>query len=453
MRTHHQQGSILLYSLLVISLLTAIAVTISIIVINELKLTSSAADASMAFYAADSGIERGLYTVSARRNDSSATLSQTLLEIQAMVELPYAFENLAKYSNGLSATKTSKISNEEVLQDHYIQADYYDGDSPLAPDANRLVHSVTIQNSASNPSSWAEVSWTAWDKNGTLGTSDNARVVIGPTDLQNGWSFDLDVFSSIPVGYRVRIRALFGDLGGLSVTPYYLDTSVNPPELKEVTDLPSHIVIKSVGTRGNFKQSLTATVPWKVPLFGLYDYVLYSEGDILKNIILSQPVYSSGTIQIESNIIGVPPFSCGTCAACRTAGWLAFAAPACIDPTTCSINSASPSYCTLGASNASFTLPIPTTVPNGPAYYISLRYKVGASGVLETTINDPNEGELGLTSSYTSNADWVTCTIPESFALSSATNRTIQFLHNIASPLMLDWYQLTTYKVFNDCSG
>lgn len=68
------QGSVLLYSLLIISLITVIAITVSMVVVNELKLSSAAANGTMAYYAAESGIEKGLYTVKIERNRAGATI-------------------------------------------------------------------------------------------------------------------------------------------------------------------------------------------------------------------------------------------------------------------------------------------------------------------------------------------------------------------------------------------
>ena len=47
----HNQGVVLIYALLVIGLLTAIALTVSIVIINELRLTSSSTDGTLAYYA------------------------------------------------------------------------------------------------------------------------------------------------------------------------------------------------------------------------------------------------------------------------------------------------------------------------------------------------------------------------------------------------------------------
>ena len=74
----NQKGLILLYALLVISLITAIAITVSIIVIKEIKLTGGSTDSTLAYYAAESGIEKGLYTVKVYRSDGTKTLNDAV---------------------------------------------------------------------------------------------------------------------------------------------------------------------------------------------------------------------------------------------------------------------------------------------------------------------------------------------------------------------------------------
>jgi len=463
---NNKSGSVLLYSLLIISLITAIAITVSIIVINELKLTSGAANATLAYYAAESGIEKGLYTIKIMRNDGS-TLSEAVTEI---CNFQASFENSADYSDGQTKSKTSEIVNEEIKENQYVQADYYDLNSPLAP--TNEVKYITVKNDDSVSSAWAEVSWTAWDGSGTLGTSTSARKVIGPTDLYEVWPIDLEgAFSDPfdPVGYRLRIRALFDDLSAVTVMPYDGPPPPGGGGVK-VADLHSQIEIKSVGERGKFKQSLTATVPWKIPLSGLYDYVLFSEGDILKTIILSQTAYSSGVIEVEADLgSGDNCGSADNCSDCQGFGWRGLE---CIPDVK--IHCIGGESCNLSADNQywGFVLPIPDTVPAGDGYYVSLRarYKCGSTclgrdmaveiGGQSSVISDQAPGE--------SSEVWRTCTVAELFTLGDPSlpeddvMRTIKItVHelgwtsdndwNASDCIYIDWYQLSTYKIFEDC--
>lgn len=497
----NQSGSVLLYSLLIISLITAISIIISIIVVNEIKLTSGASNGVQAYYAAESGIERGLYGVKIFRNNQQDTLQEVRNAI-----LDYSdsdFENNASYENVQTDILTAKVENILVEENDYIQIDYYDVNKPLNPSIK--VVGITVKNSEDDPATWAEVSWTAWDNNGILGTSTEAKKIIGPSDLarDDGWPINnLDVFDDDNetgfdgdnvVGYRVRIKALKaiptevgdGNLSSLTVIPY----DGTPPPLgvgKEVTDLPTQLVIKSVGERNNFKQSLTATVPWNLPLFGLYDYVLFSEGEILKDIILNAPTYSSGVQEIENNL--TPSSSCPwdnatgayDCQDCNDSqGWLGWC-PSGTSTVVCYsdgyVNPPSPDLagtCKLSTFSGlnGLVLPISDTIVEGDEYYISLRLNYVCTGILSeySTNRDIGveiSGQRSVVSDMSSVAqlpegEWITCTIPDTFVLGDPSlpvddpSRTLTITTDGTWDdedfINFDWYQLSTYKIFPDC--
>jgi len=490
-----QNGSVLLYSLLVISLITAIAIIISIIVVNEIRLTSAASNGVQAYYAAESGIEKGLYAVKVYRSDQEVDLQQAANAISAFIE--NNFENNASFENMKTDFITAKVENVFVEENDYIQIDYYDVSDPLNPDPDNIVYGIRVRNDGDDPATWAEVSWTAWDDQGVLGTSTIAKKVIGPSDLSrpNGWPINnLDVFSEddttgfdgMPVGYRVRIKALKaipsevgeGNLSSLTVIPY----SVSPQIATDsdiITDLPTQLVIKSVGDRNDFKQSLVATVPWQLPLFGLYDYVLFSESEILKDIVINPPTYTSGIIEIESSID--PADRCidqDTCTNCTTAhNWDAICTSGAPLATCYGENNMDdvvgttpiPGQCKISpqVNMNGFYLPIPDTVPEGENYYLSYRafydcgggcvdrdltFEINGSSVV---VNDPVAGQDEV---------WHTCTVPDTFILGEPSlpmddpARVVAIMNypigNTWTPgdiVRVDWYQLSTYKVFPDC--
>ncbi|MFA6553004.1 MAG: pilus assembly PilX N-terminal domain-containing protein [Patescibacteria group bacterium] len=444
----NNRGEALIYSLLVIGLITAIALTVSMVIINELRLTSSSSDGVLAYYAAESGIERGLYGLKVNRDAGVRTLRETVDLIVAYAE--NFSSNNANYENKQTFSETSLIHDRAVAENEFVQADFFDVDNPLDPQTsppseNRLINQVFVQNIGGDENTWAEVSWIGWNSDGLLETSVTAKKILGHTDLTNGWTINLSQAYSDPssiVGYRLRIRALFGPLPSLSVTPLY--------EGAEITNLPSQVIVKSVGKRNSFKQALTATVPWRLPLAGLYDYVLFSEGELTKDIILSKSVYSSGVIQAESSRIS----SCADCATC-TPIWQAIFASC--SNASCTVGP-SLSYCTastIGVTQGAYTLPIPAYVSAADELYVSMRMRGTTTLADMVTIDDPANGQVGFTFSSTSDTTWQTCTIPESFGLGSVTaGRTITFTNqNTAngSSLDVDWYQISSYKIFNDC--
>lgn len=460
-----QRGIALVYVLLIVFLITAIAITISIIIINELRLTRTASDATLAYYAAESGIERGLYTVKRLRTDGTQTLQSAVGVIQGLGD---SLSNTTRYDNSESAAQSAIIQNQFIAQDRFIQADYYDFENPLNP--VQITESLVISNAGNNPFSWAEVSWVAWDEHGTLGESAGARKIIGPTDLTIGWTIpDLDTFDAIdPRGYRIRIKALFGDLSSVTVTPY--DQPNGAAGGGAIVDLPSLIEIKSIGEKSSLKQALTATIPWKIPLFGLYDYVLFSEGELLKSIILSDPTYSSGPIHIERALNeGV---SCTNYASCQGLGWLATDAYSSMnDNASCdTISGGQGCFINPEGDIYGFGLPIPSSVVAGDTYYLSARmyYQCsGSCGAEDRDIAVEINGQSSIIPDQAASLDgvWRTCTLPETFTVGDTTlpighaARTVKFTNHpsgagqwsVDDLVFIDWYQLSTFKLFQDC--
>ncbi|MCH7492963.1 hypothetical protein IID19_05280 [Patescibacteria group bacterium] len=438
---NNNQGIVLIYSLLIIGLITAIALTMSIIIVNELKLTSSSTDATLAYYAAESGIEKGLYTVKIKRNDPGSNLAGAVGEIKNFAA---TLSNDSNFDNEKTVSKTAVIESRQIVEGQYVQADYYDFDNPLAPVAGSVAKSLVVTNTGNDPLTWVEVSWIAWRANGTLGESTAAKKIIGPTDLKSGWTIsNLDVFGASfdPVGYRVRVKALFGDLSSVSVTPY-----IELGGEGDQVNLPSTVEIIAIGEHGSFKQSLTATVPWKIPLFGLYDYVLFSEESLIKTLILSRQIYTSGPIEVEAdNITSGECTGCsGVAGDCGALGWNAVccAAGATCDPSlgTCTVDD--------GTSN-SWVLPIPDYVPADEDYYISIRAKYdNSAGKMRIILGDACKEVPAPTLLN----EYVICTLPDA-DFNTIPNSNIKFDQIGFGGIDIDWYMISTFKVYDDCAG
>lgn len=425
----------LLYALLFMALITAIGIFVSIVIINELKLTSTAVDATLAYYAAESGIEKGLHTVKMNRGKGGVTLGATVTEIQGYNASD--FDNRAKYDNE-GTNQISGTIDDSLKKDEYVQIDFYNVDEPLV---NSGIRRVKVSGTSVNGEAWAEVSWTGWKSDGVWFSEPSAKKFIGPTDLADGLDFELSM-GTVPiidvVGYRIRIKALFGDIEDLVVTP--LDE--NRVEKEEPS---SQVVVKSVGNKGKFKQSLTAIVPWKVPLHGLYDYVLFSEEALAKTIIVGREIYTSGAIQVENNLsspcTGCPHPSYGTCI-----DWLAMC---CAEFSSCTVDP-NTGNCKLDSTSTHWVLPIPDYIPPAEEYYLSIRARYSTAGDsmrLFTGSTCKEIADQGTT-------DWFSCTIPDD-DFGTLSNNSLKFerMTGNTGDIDVDWYQLSTYKIFDDCEN
>jgi len=432
MERKDQKGIVLLYALLFMALITAMAIFVSIVIINELKLTSTAVDATLAYYAAESGIEKGLHTVKMNRGKGGETLGTTVTEIQGYSASN--FDNRAKYDNE-GTNQISGTIDDSLKKNEYVQIDFYNVDDPLADSGIRR---VKVSGTSVNGEAWAEVSWTGWRNTGVWFSEPSAKKFIGPTNLAGGLDFELSM-GTVPlaeiVGYRIRIKALFSNIEGLLVTP--LNDNSQPLE-----EPSSQVVVKSVGNKGKFKQSLTAIVPWKVPLHGLYDYVLFSEEGLAKTIIVGREIYTSGAIQVEDDLpgdcIGCPHDFYDTCT-----NWQAVC---CAEFSSCEVDASGWGMCTVNnTASTHWILPIPDSIPRADDYYLSLRMR--GSGDMRVIL-----GETCKELPAPGGSDWVSCTVPDA-DFSTFPNINLKFEQIGAGSIDVDWYQLSTYKIFDDCDS
>lgn len=504
---NRQRGVVLLLSLLILAVVTAIGLGVTVIIVGELRLSATTRNGTLAFYAAESGIERALYTVKRFRPDATACLDNascptgpdTVSTIQSFTG--FGFSNGATYDTSGTASGSASFT-ANLPQDTVSQVDIYNVDDSLNVSDTFDVKSVKVKCCAGPAGSeWAEVSWTGWARDiadGSIKWSQKPKSkFISDSNLksENGFSIDLpldDLVAYVPAGYRLRVKSVYADITNLTLKAF--DSGGNEKEI------PARVVVKSVGSVGDVKQALLADLPWKIPLGGLFDYVLFSEETLAKEIATGTPIYSSGVIQVEDAYTGTSCTGCTTVDACGQVGatckdcnWkatgicsggansgklctLAADCPgatcgaACVTKsgeTICS-NAGGVGSCQLGnaCGTTEWTLPIPDTIPAGKQYYLSVKagdnsFPSGnftANPGEEFTITIHNPGSVDKALPFHDQGSGVAiCTIdaPDTFELQPVSGRTITFKQATScntTKINFDWYQISTFKLFGACS-
>lgn len=431
----NQSGSVILYALLVMALITAIGIGISIVMIRELKLTQNIHYASLAYYASESGIEKGLYKIRVARDNKE--LSDTLSAIKNYK--PGTDPNANNFGN--SATyddnKTQNITQEftyNLEQDQTIQVDLYD------PDTGGSLGAQSVTFSWENEATWIEVSYIKWSGNIPVSLdklSVDRRLFSGS---MSGTADSLLALDST-YSYRIRVRAYFSDAKNLKIIAY---NCPNPYEegsgcdANHIVNIRTRIVVNSVGKKDDFSQSLTATVPWKVPIFGLYDYAVFSEGEVKKTEIVGSGIYSSGPVQVEDKL---GTTQCNSCGNCQTNGWLGN----CSGNGTLKCNQTNETgWCSMentGVPGLSFTLTIPSYIPDSEKMFLSLglRFATDRTEKLQVGIsNNPTSATIN----DLGDQNFFSCTVtsPETFDLRTSLPqpRTITFTNESSGAS--DWW-------------
>lgn len=272
------RGSTLLLALLVLGGFIATSFTVATIVVTQLRGVRAVDQSIVASYAAESGIEDVLYRV--RREGQVEGLNGT-----------------ATLPNETTWTRTVTTSAEERLlflrRDDSAQLDIFPVSGDLGADIG--VRSLLIAaldrmgvpaDDTTNPllSSWLEVTWFPWLASGQWAESAG-RVLRSPSDLAAETRVDLTQHPTgeEPFAYRVRLRALESDLGTVRVRAARDATGI------EIVPFPSGIRATSVGQSGPIRAALQVEFPARLPLAPAFDYVLFSECDIVKGSNVACP--------------------------------------------------------------------------------------------------------------------------------------------------------------------
>ncbi len=319
-RRNPPPGITLILALLIMSAVVAIGVTVSAIVVQQVRLNAVASDSHQGYYATESGLEQGLYQVGTLKTQSlGAALNQltsVLLPSGADATLfPANYQTASLLSQSTSSDSTQTIPNTLDLGQSVTIELYNVDDSLATPTGGAFALTVSGEGDSA---SILEVSWVAWDEN--LQTSRVQRIYVAYTAFSavGGFTVPLDqfypAFGAVPVGYRIRVTALKSAVGAGNVTNFSVTTT--PPTA-------SQIQLKSVSSlRGN-TQALVASFPWALPLSSLFDFVIFSQGPLTKNqpITISQEARTYGPyapVNPDLNYATLPsePFDVGVCSSC-----------------------------------------------------------------------------------------------------------------------------------------
>lgn len=297
----NRQGIAVVFSLLIISLVTLIGLGITHVITRELSLSGNIDHAVSAFYAAEGGVEKGLYRVKTGKlaNESVSTVLAAIQGYTASFS-----SNSSTYTN--EASELSGTTAQDLAENQTVQVDYSATNAPCANGA--CVESWVVE-WGGGLATTIEATFISW--------SPGAQIILDSETTK--LLFELPANSS-PVTintpqfnkyYRLRVKALGGDLQNLSITAYDSDD----PLVSGGVIVPSATVItvKGVGQKGDFSQSLTAIVPWQLQLSGIFDYVLFSEKEILKTVavVTNPPIVKTGRVEIEANLGTARYCECG----------------------------------------------------------------------------------------------------------------------------------------------
>lgn len=271
-----QNGNVLLLALLVMAGLISAGVGIGAIVLNEIRQARNIDFSIVAYYAAEASIENALYKL----RKEEAVLTCPVGNCESTGYCSGGANESCLYSSGTLtnlATWTRNYTDKELAiygklkKNEVLQIDLYDPDQITWAAG---IESVKVEWSDScGNCSKIELAFVEWRPDVGVSWVDNRNKFLYSV---NESPIINNVFSNAKA-YKVRIKALYGDISNLTFTAW----SENNAEGVE-KEIPARLILISKGTFADSRQVIKTVMPRRSPMSGFYDFVLFTECSLVK---------------------------------------------------------------------------------------------------------------------------------------------------------------------------
>ncbi|TAL19309.1 hypothetical protein EPN90_04045 [Patescibacteria group bacterium] len=266
-----ERGTVLLLSLFVLSSVMLAATAVSAIIIRDLRASRLVDSGHLAFYAAESGLEQALYLL--RRTD-------TLLN---------AIKSGDGSLNNNSAWRRQVLAGEPefyiplLKPNDFTEIDLFDPEN-LA--AKQNIESISFEwQDNCNGCTTLETSYAQW-------LAVGSGLTWPPVDYKDTfWKFQRQRSLGVPwclndltadFNYRFRVKNLATPVTAAEPIKNLRVRVWGNNDCTAAKDVPSRVFINVTGNFAGAEQKLTAAMQRAEPLSALWNYVLWSEGDIVK---------------------------------------------------------------------------------------------------------------------------------------------------------------------------
>ncbi|MEK7139240.1 MAG: hypothetical protein AAB817_00905, partial [Patescibacteria group bacterium] len=141
------------------------------------------------------------------------------------------------------------------------------------------IYSLRLTAPSSPTMGWLEVQWVTWRPGDAWSDTAATERLFSPTELQSsgGVVVPLAATSGVPYAYRIKLKALYQPINDLTITGYN-SLSGNGASVP----LPLITAVETTARVDRATQRVTVTMPRRSPLYGLFDYAVFSETDLAK---------------------------------------------------------------------------------------------------------------------------------------------------------------------------
>ncbi|MFH0856872.1 MAG: pilus assembly PilX N-terminal domain-containing protein [bacterium] len=267
--TKNKEGAILVMSLLVLSGMLVVAISMGVMVLNQLKQAKNTDYSVIAYYAADSAVEGALYKL--RKLEFSA-------DYLNMHYSSGTFQNTAEWQNNIASTTSYSAL---LRENRSLVVNLYDSET----DCGLVKCTECIWNDlrgASGPD--LEVTFYPWQFTGSIsvlperGEQEYYRSVpanrVSLASAEGPWhKYNSSLLAN--TCYTLRIKPLYDD-ADITLKAYSDEGCTNQ------IGIASFLTIDALGKYQTSKQRIKTVVIKDAPLNNIFEFVLFSEEPIEK---------------------------------------------------------------------------------------------------------------------------------------------------------------------------
>lgn len=287
-----EKGIVLVLALVLLGVISAVGIGVSLLVIQEVQSTTRIGESIVATYAAEAKIEYALARITEYRDIPGLTLNEALNGNATITGVKHlggpiaigasnATVDLNDSDVGEEFFLTTLNKNESIQLD--VQPDACFLDYTDASCVRYISFSGQGLDSTSGVAPWLEVTDVAFSAYRTQETTV-VKTLFSESQFSNPADPALhDLKGQSPLTFpaevqNVRFTALYNGVKNMEIKAY--TGNPNTPACSSGacdSDVLGRIVINSVATYAKSHIGISASVPWKLPPSGLFDFALFSE--------------------------------------------------------------------------------------------------------------------------------------------------------------------------------
>ncbi|MCZ2846344.1 MAG: pilus assembly PilX N-terminal domain-containing protein [Candidatus Bathyarchaeota archaeon] len=258
-----QKGVTLLFSMIIMTAIIAVAIGLSVLIINQYQFASNLDQVITAYYAAETGIEKHLETIKEGRDNSD--LSTTLTTIQADDNVFLSSIPGTKWDTSES-TDSEEFLLYTLKMNQRVNFDFQEVGSL----------EITWSDDCEAGISWLKLAYQAFDNNNQQ--VGDPEEILFPCEVSGGLcETPTKNFFNNQYNYLISIIPISCNISHLTVKGYKESDKGGG-----VVKITNRIYLKSIGTSGSSKVAVLSSVPWRLSPQEIFDFVLFSEKTIEK---------------------------------------------------------------------------------------------------------------------------------------------------------------------------